>query len=489
MSSSEADYVLLGNIPRKRISRTKRKIVLLLTGLIVIAATIFVSKKFFENKEMEKYLSNDSNKKEIKIEDFQYVNANNTNGPITINKELNDGTKINLFTKILDNPDNKLENFFYDNETVEALPLTIEKESKYLCEQSFGLTEEGSNGYDITCPMYYSIKIDKAFYGRYAGDTERCSVDYKGDQVNKNNLSVNKNCGKSVSDIAKNMCEGKSTCHIASKKEFPDTCNGIGKYLHLEYHCAKIDKNQFKVPRIAIVMYANDVKVNSLYENSISEFYQYAKIHGYSFIFSSKRYDTGRDLFYMKLHVITEALIEGLKNNEYDWIFWVDGDTILGNPNIKLETFLPMDNDIHFMAARDGHGLNAGVFFIRVNSWSLNFMMRSISYQYYNRKVKVGFADQTSMNNVLVTDKEDKHYVIVPQRWFNIYSYLKKPGDFIIHLAGRPKKDELSKEIHNEIYANDDWIKAKTNKQLRKEVIDYYNKPRSEQESTFYYDD
>jgi len=67
-------------------------------------------------------------------------------------------------------------------------------------------------------------------------------------------------------------------------------------------------------------MYANSIKPNSLYENSVSEFYQYAKVHGYKFKFSSKKYDNGRNLFYMKLHVIIEALIEGLKTNEYDWI-------------------------------------------------------------------------------------------------------------------------------------------------------------------------
>jgi len=67
-------------------------------------------------------------------------------------------------------------------------------------------------------------------------------------------------------------------------------------------------------------MFANRIDPNSLFEHSVSEFYQYCKIHGYKFIFNSKRYDDGRDLYYMKLHVLIEAIIKGLKTKEYDWI-------------------------------------------------------------------------------------------------------------------------------------------------------------------------
>jgi len=50
-------------------------------------------------------------------------------------------------------------------------------------------------------------------------------------------------------------------------------------------------------------------------------------------------------------------------------------------------------NEIHLIAAYDylGRkdyccGLNAGIFFLRVHEWSLNYLMRAISYPYFNIK-------------------------------------------------------------------------------------------------------
>jgi len=74
------------------------------------------------------------------------------------------------------------------------------------------------------------------------------------------------------------------------------------------------------------------------------------------------------------------------------------------------------------------------------------------------------FFDQTSMNNI------------------NINS--KKPDSFIVHFAGAKDKNNESKMVREELFTNYDWISAVTNKKLRKEILEYYNKPRSEQLST-----
>jgi len=108
--------------------------------------------------------------------------------------------------------------------------------------------------------------------------------------------------------------------------------------------------------------------------------------------------------------------------------------------------------------------------------------MRAVSYQYYNPEVKVSFSDQTSINHLLIDFKEDRHYVIVPQSWFNDYPDLKKPGGFIVHYAGRKNKMEVFEEDREEAYTEDKrWAKAKTNKQLRKEVLNYYRLTRDKQ--------
>jgi len=69
-----------------------------------------------------------------------------------------------------------------------------------------------------------------------------------------------------------------------------------------------------------INMFSNSVGVNSVYENAISEFYQYAKYHGYEFVINRNRYDSEREIFYMKINTIIENLIKCLQEKSHDWI-------------------------------------------------------------------------------------------------------------------------------------------------------------------------
>ena len=67
-------------------------------------------------------------------------------------------------------------------------------------------------------------------------------------------------------------------------------------------------------------MFSNKIVVNSVYENAISEFYQYSKYYGYKFVLNRYRYDNEREIFYMKLNMLIENLIKCLKEKSYDWI-------------------------------------------------------------------------------------------------------------------------------------------------------------------------
>jgi len=137
---------------------------------------------------------------------------------------------------------------------------------------------------------------------------------------------------------------------------------------------------------------------------------------------------------------------------------------------------------IHFIASDDRNGLNCGVFFIRVHPWSLNFLMRSTSYFYYHQEKFLTWADQSSMNNVLTGSNDtDEHYVIVPQHWFNRYFHNKKKGEFLVHLAGKRSKTEKARIFRSEIRNDSDWYTAITNRDLRKQVLEYYDLPKEKQ--------
>jgi len=162
---------------------------------------------------------------------------------------------------------------------------------------------------------------------------------------------------------------------------------------------------------------------------------------------------------------------------------WVDSDVILANPNIRLEAFLPNENmsNIHFIGSDDVNGLNAGVFLIRVHPWSLNFIMRGMSYSYFHKNKGLKYADQSSLNNVLTESKEDDtHYIIVPQSWFNSYIGLNKNGDFLLHLAGHVHKDSEAKTFRDHISNDETWY-GKTSKEMREEVLKYYALPKEKQ--------
>jgi len=77
---------------------------------------------------------------------------------------------------------------------------------------------------------------------------------------------------------------------------------------------------EIKKPRIKIVMYSDRVKPNSIDENAVSEFYQYAQIYGYGFEFYNKKFDTERSSHFMKLNAMTDSMFKALKEENYDWL-------------------------------------------------------------------------------------------------------------------------------------------------------------------------
>jgi len=243
----------------------------------------------------------------------------------------------------------------------------------------------------------------------------------------------------------------------------------------------KEDNNRSNKTQISIVMFADKLNPNSIYENAVSEAYQYANIHNYTLSFNHLNYNKEKEIYYMKFSAILEKIIEGMKENNCDWIFWLDGDVSITNPTIKLETFLPEDENINFVAATDYNGLNAGVFFLKVNSWSYNIIINAMSYPHFKEKEYLRFAEQTALNNVLSKEENTKHYYVVPLDWFNRFYGGRVKGDFIVHFPGHKHKDQKAQNLRKEV--GEKWYKANNNESLRKKVLNYYSLPRNKQEN------
>lgn len=112
------------------------------------------------------------------------------------------------------------------------------------------------------------------------------------------------------------------------------------------------------------------------------------------------------------------------------------------------------------MISKDWNGLNSGVFFLRVNSWSIGFLISVLAFRYYNPDTSLLFSEQSAMEIVL-QDAQYRHNVeFVPQRWFNPYAqttpedfesrediteledWAVRRGDFLIHFAGVANKEQ-----------------------------------------------
>ncbi|ORY76404.1 hypothetical protein LY90DRAFT_501718 [Neocallimastix californiae] len=175
---------------------------------------------------------------------FEFLDKNADHGPITVNREKDDGTKLNMYDYI--HPEDL--SFYYNQEEFDKLEDIInEKNSNYFCEYGTAKPPEAYEGYEIKCPTHYTIKLDYVFYGRHANDTKHCNKYYEGVDVEEERLKSDKECGSEPIEAVKELCEGRVYCSLRpGGSHFTDSCSSKFKYLHIDYHCVK-DKVKIKL--------------------------------------------------------------------------------------------------------------------------------------------------------------------------------------------------------------------------------------------------
>jgi len=238
---------------RKYLSKRQLKkiiLVLLIVGgiiipsIVVTSTILFVDKKkvattiksTYQNLKDTYYQKIDPDP--MSLHGFVPLLKNEINGPITIDRKNDDGTKLNLF-KLLNNFKN--DSFSYsDEDAFMQLPEVLPERSDYLCELNDTMTAEIQNGYHISCPPQYTITINYSFYGRYKNDTINCGLYPSGVEVPKKNRHVKETCGSEPLDYVKEQCEGKNECTLKPVTfYFGDPCKEKYKYLHVMYKCLK----------------------------------------------------------------------------------------------------------------------------------------------------------------------------------------------------------------------------------------------------------
>lgn len=95
----------------------------------------------------------------------------------------------------------------------------------------------------------------------------------------------------------------------------------------------------------------------------------YCEKHAYDFFDEEDDVDTTRPLAWSKIKIIQRHL------PSYDYIVWIDGDTLIMNDKIKLDNIITFDTDgKDIMVAQDYTMINTGVIFIKNTEWSRKFL-------------------------------------------------------------------------------------------------------------------
>lgn len=194
----------------------------------------------------------------------------------------------------------------------------------------------------------------------------------------------------------------------------------------------------------------------------------YSKKYGYPIFVNTEKFRDNVKPHFDKIHFILHTLEN---NNDIDWFWWIDTDTMITNFNIKLEDIIKSDSfDIYhciigstvYNWQTDIDGINNGSFFIKNTNESKNFLKAIIEEE--PNHLEHPWQDQGSM--IAVLKKYEKYRSItkfVLMRNFNSLDYEywdnlgwsnKKipgriecdqwhPGDFVIHWAGVPLDKRL----------------------------------------------
>ncbi|KAL4787119.1 hypothetical protein BJX76DRAFT_354528 [Aspergillus varians] len=196
---------------------------------------------------------------------------------------------------------------------------------------------------------------------------------------------------------------------------------------------------------------------NSVYQRAVETHKDHCQRLGYPLFLLQREVLDG---VWNKLAYLSSIIVQELAKPEdqrLQWLFWADSDTILMNPNMELETFLPPAHltDVHLVLTKDWNGMNAGVFPIRVHPWSIMLLSAAISLPILSPDIALFWEEQSAIVRLLETHELfSKSAVYVPLRWFNAYMRAPDgeklnpdsspdlqvhPGDLLVHFPGTPR--------------------------------------------------
>ncbi|XP_014556616.1 glycosyltransferase family 34 protein [Bipolaris victoriae FI3] len=229
------------------------------------------------------------------------------------------------------------------------------------------------------------------------------------------------------------------------------------------------------------------------YENAIASHKLHNEIHGYPHFILRERMLRGLWSKHAYIMTIIGNELAKPKDERLAWVLWHDRDTVLMNPQIPLDIFVPPSpafDNIHMLVTNDRNGLNNGVFLCRVSSASFKFFASALSIREYQPEIQLKYTEQSGMEEVVKRDNWNNTVAYVPQRWFNGFPPTKKdlaagkpsasrPGSLLIHFASNRDGKRPERMAHWSAIAKKRtaaWDKPVEDTGYAKEIMEYWER-------------
>lgn len=208
----------------------------------------------------------------------------------------------------------------------------------------------------------------------------------------------------------------------------------------------KPNSNGRRVAKVSM-LYGNP---NPLYERALQSHERHAQRWGYPMHVLQQDISAG---FWNKPSYVLSLVIQELAkppSKRMEWLMWIDADSIIINPAIPVDIFLPPPDleEIHFIASKDQNGLNTGIVFFHVHPWTVSMLVEALAHPLYLPEIDLGrSADQEAMARIMAktwNGPEGRGYAdgmaYLPRPWINTYewhhAYEGKKGDLLVHFPG-----------------------------------------------------
>lgn len=152
-----------------------------------------------------------------------------------------------------------------------------------------------------------------------------------------------------------------------------------------------------------------------------------------------------------------------------EWPVWFDADSFIMNPNVIWAIILPPVDSfpvIHIVGAKNWNSFDHGVFFIRINGWSVKTLTQVYVFKQVQTHIKFGNnANQDAMTWIMNRPRYRTYVIYQLIEWFQGYREPRalfrdvQPGDLLIHFPGwKDKRFKYTEQYLDKLRSNEfEW--------------------------------